>query len=54
MPAGDPNFWRYILPTSIMVVAGVSIRDLCITSIMFEFTPTNVKLSCGSPINTIL
>lgn len=46
------NSWRYILPTSIMVVTGVSICYICITNIMLESVPTNVKSLCGGLVNT--
>ncbi|KZM27430.1 uncharacterized protein EKO05_0010716 [Ascochyta rabiei] len=52
MPAEDPSFWRYILPTSVMVVVGVSICYICITNIMLESVPTNVKSLCGGLVNT--
>ncbi|THX43992.1 hypothetical protein D6D10_00791 [Aureobasidium pullulans] len=52
MPAEDPNFWRYILPTSVMVVTGVSICYICITNIMLGSVPANVKSLCGGLVNT--
>ncbi|KAF2128287.1 MFS general substrate transporter [Dothidotthia symphoricarpi CBS 119687] len=52
MPEDKPDFWRYILPTSIMVVTGVSICYICTTNIMLESVPTNVKSLCGGLINT--
>lgn len=44
--------WQYILPTSVMVVVGVSICYICITNIMLESVPTNVKSLCGGLVNT--
>jgi hypothetical protein len=50
MPAEDPNFWRYIQPTSIMV--GISICYICIADIMIESVPTNVESLCGGLVST--
>lgn len=35
-----------------MVVVGVSICYICITNIMLESVPTNVKSLCGGLVNT--
>ncbi|KAJ4358456.1 uncharacterized protein N0V89_003039 [Didymosphaeria variabile] len=52
MPAEDPNFWKYVMPTSVMVVVGVSICYICITNIMLSAVPMNVKSLCGGLVNT--
>ncbi|KAH0390937.1 hypothetical protein KCU89_g15055, partial [Aureobasidium melanogenum] len=52
MPASEPDFWRYILPTSVLVVVGVSICYICITNIMLSSVPANVKSLCGGLVNT--
>ncbi|KAI4722620.1 hypothetical protein E4T48_01211 [Aureobasidium sp. EXF-10727] len=52
MPASSPSFWKYILPTSVMVVVGVSICYICITNIMLSSVPANVKSLCGGLVNT--
>ncbi|TVY89701.1 Drug resistance protein, partial [Lachnellula willkommii] len=52
MKEGDINFWKHVLPTSIMIVAGVTIVYCCCTLILLASVPNNVKSLCGGMINT--
>lgn len=49
---GDINFWKHVLPTSIMIVAGVTIVYCSCTIILLGSVPNNVKSLCGGMINT--
>ncbi|RDW74840.1 MFS multidrug transporter-like protein [Coleophoma cylindrospora] len=49
---GDINFWTHVLPTSLIIVAGVTIVYCSCTIILLGSVPMNVKSLCGGMINT--
>lgn len=45
--------WKHVLPTSIMIVAGVTIVYCCCTLILLASVPNNVKSLCGGMVGFI-
>ncbi|GAB7347058.1 hypothetical protein MBLNU459_g3197t2 [Dothideomycetes sp. NU459] len=52
MPEDDQSFWKYVLPTTLLVVIGVTICYVCIINILLGSVPVNVKSLCGGLVNT--
>ncbi|KAM3069326.1 hypothetical protein ACMFMG_010828 [Clarireedia jacksonii] len=49
---GDVSFWSHVFPTTILVVAAVTIVYCSCTIILLSSVPVNVKSLCGGMINT--
>lgn len=52
MSPGDINFWKHVLPTTLLSVAGTTIVYCTITVVLLASVPVNVKSLCGGMINT--
>lgn len=49
---GNINFWQHVLPTSLLVVCGVTIVYCSCTIILLASVPLSLKSLCGGMINT--
>lgn len=52
MKADDLNFWKYVFPTTVLSVAGVTIVYCTITVVLLSSVPINAQSLCGGMINT--
>lgn len=52
MAPDDLNFWKHILPATVLGVAGVTIGYCTITVVLLSSVPVNVKSLCAGMINT--
>lgn len=52
MQAGNIDFWRYVFPTTVLSVAGVTIVYCTITVVLLSSVPVNAQSLCGGMINT--
>lgn len=46
--------WKYVLPTTLLIVIGVTICYVCIINIMLGSVPVNVKSMCGGLVCIII
>lgn len=52
MTPSDMSFWKHVLPSTILGVAGVTIGYCTITVVLLQSVPVNVKSLCAGMINT--
>lgn len=52
MAPDDLNFWKHILPATVLGVAGVTVGYCTITVVLLSSVPNNVKSLCAGMINT--
>lgn len=52
MKEGDIDFWKRILPTSILCVMGPSIVFCTITVVLLESVPSDIQSLCGGMVHT--
>lgn len=52
MTPEDMSFWKHVLPSTILSVAGVTIGYCTITVVLLQSVPLNVKSLCAGMINT--
>ena len=52
MQSSDIDFWRYVFPTTVLSVAGVTIVYCTITVVLLSSVPVNAQSLCGGMVNT--
>lgn len=52
MKANDLDFWRYVFPSTVLSVLGVTVVYCTITVVLLSSVPVNVQSLCGGMINT--